>query len=503
MGVVKRQGIKQSIVTYIGVAIGMVNVLFVYPAFLREAEIGIINYVRETAAMLSLFAFLGSSELIVRFFPFFRNDEKKHHGFLFFLLSVVMVGCALLTGLFLLFRESIAAYFEQKEDPALYGQYVWMIPVFMVLIAIGNLFLLYASNFQRIVVPTLINELLPKIGAPLLVVAYFLDHITFQIVFWGLLGIYVAMMVGQIWYVRHLGHLHLRPDFSLLKKPMLKDMGQYSLYGFLGGLGSRFSSEFINIFMVGTLSTLTNTGIYVIAYFISNVIDVPRKAISRIASPLLADKWKEGKTGEIEDIYHKTSLNQLIAGLWIFLAIWVSIDEIYRIMPNGESYQAGKYVVLILGTARVIDMMTGVNSEIISFSKYYRYNFYLILFMSVVHVTANWILIPKLPILGVAIATLITITLFNLVKFLLLKWKLDMQPFTKASFLAVVCAFAAFGLVSALPATGYAILNIFLKSGLLTALFGGAILFFRVSPDLNHLLEHGLQMAAKKWRGKQ
>ncbi len=497
MGVVKRQGIKQSVVTYFGVLIGMVNVLFIYPAFLQEAEIGIINYVRETAAMLSLFAFLGSTELIVRFFPFFKNDEKKHQGFLFLLLIILGLGCLLLVAGFLLFKDVIFAYFDQKEDPALYLQFVWFIPGFMVLIAIGNLFMLYASNFHRIVIPSIFNELLPKIGVPLLVSAYFFNYVSFKIIFWGSLGIYAAIMFGQIWYVWRLGHLHLRPDFSLLKKPMLKDMASYSLYGFFGSLGSRFSSEFINIFMVGTLSTLANTGIYVIAYFISNVIDVPRKAISRIASPLLAEKWKENKLDEIQEIYHKTSLNQLIAGLWIFLAIWVSIDEIYEIMPNGESFAAGKYVVLILGIARVVDMMTGVNSEILSFSKYYRYNFYLILFMAVVHISANWILIPQLPIMGVAFATLLSLSLFNLVKFVLLKWKLGMQPFTRATLLALVMAVAAYGAASLVPSTGWSLIDAGLKSGLLTLLFGGLILRFNISPDLNQLWEKGLDILIK------
>jgi O-antigen/teichoic acid export membrane protein len=498
MGIVKRQGIKQSVVTYVGVLIGMVNVLFIYPAFLQEAEIGILNYVRETAAMLSLFAFLGSTELVVRFFPFFRNDEKQHQGFLFLLLMIVSMGCLLMLAGFLIFKNQIFAYFELKQDAALYLEYIWFIPPFMMLIAIGNLFLLHASNFHRIVVPTIFNELVPKAGIPFLVLAYFFDYVMFKFVFWGMLGLYIAMMFGQIWYVWRLGQLHLRPDFSLLKKPMLKEMANYSIYGFLGSLGSRFSSEFINIFMVGTLSTLSNTGIYVIAFFISNVIDVPRKAIARITAPLLADKWKENKLDEIQEIYHKTSLNQLIVGLWIFLAVWVSIDEIYEIMPNGESFVAGKYVVLILGIARVVDMMTGVNSEILSFSKYYRYNFYLILFMAVIHVSSNWILIPKLHIIGVAFATLLSLTLFNLVKFILLKWKLGMQPFTKETLFALAFALIAYAAASLLPSTGWAFVDAGLQSGLLTVLFGGMIWYFKISPDINQLVTSGLEKIRKR-----
>ncbi|MEZ4960014.1 MAG: polysaccharide biosynthesis C-terminal domain-containing protein [Saprospiraceae bacterium] len=495
MGVVKRQGIKQSIVTYIGVVLGMVNVLFIYPAFLREAEIGIINYVREIAAMLSLFVFLGSTELIIRFFPYFRDDEKKHNGFLFLLLAITGTGCLLLLAAFLIFKEQFYTYFSDKEDPGLYLQFIAFIPAFTVLISFGNLFLLYASNFQRIVIPAAFNEFLPKIGLPLLVIAYFLKLIPFNLIFWGSLAIYAAMMIGQIWYVRHLGHFHIRPDFTLLKKPMVKEMAHYSLYGFVGGIGSRFSSEFVNIFMVGTLSTLTNTGIYAIAYFISNVVDVPKKAISRIVSPLLADKWKEGKLGEIAELYHKTSLNQLIVGLWLFLAIWVSIDQLFEIMPNGESFISGKYVVFILGLARIVDMVTGTNSEIISFSKYYRYNFFLILFMAVIHITANLLLIKQFGLVGVAMATLISLTLFNLAKLILIQWKMGMQPFTRQTAVTFLLAGVAFGAVHFIPSTGIPFFDVAIRSGGLTLVFFALIWYFKVSPDVNSLMEKGLAAA--------
>jgi O-antigen/teichoic acid export membrane protein len=305
--------------------------------------------------------------------------------------------------------------------------------------------------------------------------------------------IYLLILLSQLAYIRHLGQLSLKPNLGFLKKPLLKDMAHYCFYGFFGSLGSRFSSEFISIFMVGTISTLTNTGIFTIAYFVANVIDVPRKAISRIVSPILADKWKEDKRNEIADIYQKTSLNQLMAGLWLFLVIWVSIDEIYEIMPNGEAFVAGKYVVFILGLARIIDMVTGVNSEIISFSRYYRYNFYLILFMAVIHIVANLFLIQRYEIVGAALAALISIFLFNLAKFFVLKWRLSMQPFTRQTLLVLIVAGTAYGVSSWIPSTGLALADAVIKSGVLTVIFTGLVLYFKVSPDVNELVVQSLK----------
>ncbi len=497
MGVIKRQGIKQSAVTYVGVCIGMVNILFIYPSFLQENQIGVISYIRETAGLLSLFVFLGSADLIVRFFPQFKDETKSNNGFLFLVLGILTAGCLLFTLLTLLFKQHIYHFFAQKEEPLLYLQFVHLILPFTVIIAYGNLFMLYASNFQRIVVPAIFSELLPKVGVPLLVIAFYLNFISFEAILYGSIGIYLLILLLQIWYLHRLGQLHLRPDFRMLKKRMAKEMAQFSLYGFVGSLGSRFSSEFLNFFMMGTVSTLTNTGIFTIVYSIATVVDVPRKAISRIVSPLLADKFKEHKLDEVEELYHKTSLNQLIIGLLVFLSIWVSIDQIFQIMPHGESFAVGKYVVLLLGLARIVDMMTGVNTEILNFSKYYRLNFYLILLMAVMHVCFNLYFIKNYGLIGVGIATLLTITLFNLAKLIMLKWQLNMQPFTKATIQVIGTAVLTYLATTFIPRTNSALLDLTIHSGFFSTVFILLILRFKISPDVNQLAKKMLSFVGK------
>ncbi|MCC6725048.1 MAG: hypothetical protein IT258_11095 [Saprospiraceae bacterium] len=499
MGVVKRQGIKQSMVTYLGVAIGMANVLFIYPAFLSEDQIGIISYVRETAAMMSLFVFLGSAELIVRFFPRFKDDANGNNGFLFLLLGILTVGCLIFTLLTLAFRERIFSFFMGKEEPLLYLQFAYLILPVTILIAYGNLFLFYTSNFKRIVVPALINELLPKLGVPVLVVAFYLGKIPFSAILYGSMVIYALMLVAQAWYLHHLGQLKLRPQLGFVTKKLAKEMANFSLYGFVGSLGSRFSSEFLNFFMLGTVSTLTNTGIYSIAYQIANVVDVPRKAISRIVSPLLAEKFNEGKLDEVEELYHKSSINQLIVGLWVFLCVWVCIDQIFEIMPNGERFAGGKYVVLLLGIARIVDMATGVNSEIISFSKYYRYNFYLILLMAAVHISSSLFFIKTQGLVGVAIATLITLSVYNLAKFGVLWWKLRMQPFSVATLKAVLIAGLSLVSLELIPLTHIAIIDIIIKCTIFTIVFGALTVWLKPSQDIDQIF---LKMRAKLLKTK-
>ncbi|MEY3050457.1 MAG: hypothetical protein RLY31_242 [Bacteroidota bacterium] len=487
MGVVKRQGILQSIVTYLGVAIGAVNTLWIYPAFLTKEEIGIINYVRESAGLLTLLTFLGSSELIIRFFPYFRNEREGHHGFLFLLACILLSGNLVLLAGYHLGRAPLHAYFGAKDNPDLYLAYLWMIPVLTFLASFSSLFALYASNFHRIVVPSAINEFLPKIGIPLMVIAYQFRLLDLDGVFRGILLVYLLITLSQAAYLRSIGQLHFRPDRRLLSGDMLKEMGRYMLFGFLGGMGSRLSSEFINIVMVGTMTTLRSTGVFVIAYFISNVVDIPRKAIARITAPLLADKWKQGDLAEIATIYRKSSLNQLIVGTGMFLSIWIGIEQLYALMPNGETFLVGREVVGLLGIARLIDMATGVNSEIISYSRHYRYNLYFIGMTSLIHIGANLWLVPSLGITGVGVATILSLSFFNLSKLLLIHRKFGMQPFSRASLYTLILATAAYAAASRIPTTGFPLLDLLLLSGGFASLFALGVLGFKISPDINAL----------------
>jgi O-antigen/teichoic acid export membrane protein len=491
MGVVKRQGIKQSIVTYISMAVGAANLLFLYPLALSKEEIGIINFVRDTAILVTPFLFWGSVELVVRFFPTFKDPEKGHRGYLFFLHLIFLVGTITLLTLSFFFKDELLGFYADKSP--LFLSYLPFVLPMAFLITHAAIFSTYASNFHRIVVPSIFNELIPKVGMAFIVIAFFFQWINFGMIFWGQLAFYAVILICQIWYVRQLGELHWRPDFRFLNFPLIKEVTVFGLFGLVGTLGSRIG-ERINTIMLGTIASLGDTGVYAVAFFLSDAIDAPRRAISRISSPLLSEKWKTGKMDEIEEIYKKSALNQLIVGLGLLIAVWVSVDEIFAIMPNGEDFREGKYVILILGLARVFDMLTGVNSEIINYSRFYKYNFYLIILLALCSIGFNKLFIPIYQINGAALATLISLTLYNVIKFILLWVKLKMQPLTWAVLWVFACGAIAYYIPALLfPKLQIPLIEIALKSSLSLAIFGGLVIYFKLSPDINALVLAGLK----------
>ena len=139
MGVIERQGIKQAIVTYIGIAIGAINMLYIYPNYLTEEELGVIKFIDSVAVLILPFVMFGSASLVVRFFPNFKDEKANHHGWLGFNLLLIAFGfCLFLLSAFI-FQDGIYAYYADK--PKLYLDYLPYVIPFVLFTSILNLFI--------------------------------------------------------------------------------------------------------------------------------------------------------------------------------------------------------------------------------------------------------------------------------------------------------------------------------------------------------------------------
>lgn len=460
--------------------------LFLFPAALDPEQIGLISVIREAAFVLVPLVFLGGGELAVRFFPIFKDEQRGHQGFLFFLFCLVAVGMVLLLLLFSPFKGVIVDYYSQRSP--LFEDYLFFLLPLTAFLSLATMLTMYVSNFKRIAVPAVFNELLPKAGLSVLLLLLLLGVLSFHTVFQTYIWLHLLAVVGLIVYIKKLGQWHIRPDFRLFGKPLLRSMTAYSIYGMIGNFGYSLANR-IDLMMLVSLSSLTKTGVYSIAYFIASTFEVPRKAISKVASPLLAEYWHTGKKQEIQELYRKSALNQLIFGIGLFVFIWVSVDDLYDFMPNGDDFRSGKYVILLLSSARIFDLATGLNSEIIGYSKYYRYNLYLYAAPVIISIVGSYFLIPRFHMEGAATAVVLASMFYNISKFLLIWWRMQMNPFDRQFLWPIVFGGLACTCGLLIPSTSVPLINMVLKSGIAIGIFGGLVWRFNLSPDITKMAD--------------
>lgn len=497
MGVIKRQGIKNSIISYFGVLIGALNVLFIYP--LSDATLeayGLMRFLIDTSFLLLPFVLLGMNSLSVRFFPTFKTEDNSHNGFLPLLLLGASAGMFFFVLIFFLGENIWASTFSDKK---LIAEFFFYLIPFTCLMGLVELLTPYISNFHRIVVPAALSLLL-KITMPAMILLFYFHYIDIDWIVKGVLINLIAVVALLFVYLKSLGQLNLKTNFKFLNKGLVKEMGKYAAFGVMGTLGSILATR-IDTFMVGTMLGEMDTGVYAVMLFMAGVIDVPRIALSKITSPIVADSIKNEDLEHVEELYKKTSITLLILGGLLFIGILTNLKDLFTILPGGERFIPFYSLVFVLCIARLVDAATSINHQIIAFSKYFKFNFYAILFMSVFNIIANIIFIPKFNILGAAMATLFSLFLYNLIKGIYVYRKFKMHPFSQPSIWVLLIGAITFLLVYFIPSVGNIYLDMIIKTVVILLVYGGAVLYFRLSPDVNNMLMDALgKLPFKKWK---
>ena len=491
MGIIQRQGFKHAIVSYAGVAIGLVSVLFIYP---RASELyGLFQLLYGSAMLCASFFMLGFNILAIKFFPVFQNEKNGHNGFLSFLMGGVFVGFLLFL-VFLPFVRYVLldVLFVDNKNRALFDNYFYYIIPLVFLFSFNFVFLKYISNFHRIVIPNILDQLFIKISLPTLTLLFIGGYFTISMFVKGIVANYILVFVGLIFYIKWLRQLHLKWNPQFITRSLAKEMRKYATFGLLNALGSQLAFR-IDTLMVAGMVSISSGGIYAIVNVISDVITKPFKSIEAIASPIISKSWDTNDVAEIKTIYQKSSIILLVVGTYIFLGIWSSIDDLFSLMPNSKEVEGGKYVILFLGLARVFDLATSVNAHIIGYSKKFRFNFYALMTLGVLNIILNLVFIPKYQMVGAAMATFSSIILFNLMKLTFIWVQFKMQPFTLATLKILAIAMFCWGTIYVIPFGFSPFVNILLRSILLTIIFWGATWFSNVSPDVNDMIKKGVK----------
>ena len=487
MGIVTRQSINSSVSFYFGMLIGAINTVIIYPNVFEDQpeHLGLIQILLAYAIVVATFTNLGVHKIFIKFFP-----AIKEKGQLYFLsLIVPLSGFVLASLLYFLFKEQI--FVMLNADELLRANFFYII-LLVFFIGFYDILTSISRSFLSAATPIFINEVFLKFYSMLVLILHWYDYFDFttflQIYLLGYFLKFIILFIIQI--------LNDRIKFSFsLKGLRLKEMISYGLYVLVGGASMIIVSR-LDMMMIGSMleGGLEQIAYYSIAFFIGNAIQVPGRSIIAISDPLVAKAWAKKDLDEILIIYRKSSINQLIIGGVFFACVWINIDEIFSLLPM--KFQAGKWVVLYIGFSQLFNMVTGVNGSIIANSRFYRFDLYSSVFLLFITPIANYILIPIHGIEGAAMATAISIFLFNFIRLVLIKVKMDMHPFSFTTLYTLVILFCIyfsldFLLVNIIETSSviYILINIFIKSILTCALSILAVIYFNLSDDIKKMVD--------------
>ena len=504
MGIVIRQSIKATVVSYIAVIVGAINQLFVSTEFLTAEQMAVSRILLENSLIFSAFAHLGTPFIIDKFFSRYKNEEENHHGFLGFILIYPLLGFAVFTLLYLLFQNSIMAYFNTKS-PYLNVYYYITLPLTFFWVYF-TLLETYCKNYQRITVPTIIRELFLKVGNIALIIIFAFGWINFDWVIYGLVVLYALAVLILLAYVIQSKRFYFSINKNLFTGKVFKELFMYGFIIMLGGIGYNLLLFVDRILLAGNVG-LESTAIFILAVYIAGIIEIPRKALTQMSIPFISKALNDDDIPLIHNLYHKTIINQLIASCLLFICIWCNIDDLFQLMPKKEIYENGKYVILIIGFIKLIDMAAGMGGEIILYSKYFRYATYLVIVMVIVSVILNLIFIPLFKdqgYIGAAVALMLTTIIYILIRSIIIFNKFRINPF-QLSTLKILSVTFIFIVVFSLTKIDFQtplsiIASICVKSGLIITIYTFIIYKLNFSYEFNSIINKGVGFITTKIR---
>jgi O-antigen/teichoic acid export membrane protein len=460
MGIIQRQSIKYSVLGLLSTIIGALSTLLVYPNVLEQY--GFLRLVLESGIILFPLLAAGSSLTAVRFFPRFRQDYEGHHGFLGLLLLLQLIFTIAIAMLFFLFKHHILGYYATKNS--LFQLHLWVMAPVALLHSISHTIYIYLQNFQRIAFPSLLLDFLPKITLPLLLVG--------------------VSMLGVIFFLKQLGQLHLTIDWKFITPSLRKEFLQYLAFSIFFGFGSILALR-ADTFLVGTLVTLSGAGIYAIATFIAGSMEIPTRGLVMSSSMKVADCNEHGRTQELADIYKNVSLHLLIPGIYVYFGILLCADYLFDILPNSQELKAGKAVLYLLGLARLIDMVGGINHYILYYSKYYKWSLLSILLLAITNIIFSLWAIPRFGLKGAAFSNLMAWLLYNAYSVGFIYYTQRIHPFTSNMISVLSAGLIAFVMGWLIPHfTTAPLVLLLVKGGVFSIVFFLLLLRFRVSKEI-------------------
>ncbi|AHF17043.1 lipopolysaccharide biosynthesis protein [Niabella soli] len=488
---IRKHSIISSLVIYAGFAIGAVNVyLFTKEGLFTEEQYGLTQLFMATAQLLVSFASLGMPSYIYKFYHYYNDNLATRKN--------DMLAWALLTGLicftiiFLLgiaFESLFSRKFSNGSALAVY-YYYWMYPISFGLTIFGILEA-YGWSLNKSIVTTFLKEVQWRILVTALIVLFIFKIIPDFDLFIKLYSFtYPVVAIILLAYLILTKKIHLTFKVSKVTRRYFKKIARFVLFVYSGVIIVSLSQQFDTIVLASvTEAGLKNVGIFTLAQFLTSLIQAPQRGIIAASIPFISKAWKDKKLQQIQSIYQRSSINQLLFASLLFILIALNYTDAIIALKLRTTFLLGFTPFILLGLKQIVDMGTGVNAQIIGTSTYWKFDLISSIILLVVMLPLTYILTKRYDLMGPSVANLISITIYNIIRIVFLWKKFRLFPFTINSLYAIILGSIVYVISWLLFKNMHGFPGLFIRSSFVLASFICGVYFLNLTPDFKPVLQ--------------
>jgi O-antigen/teichoic acid export membrane protein len=486
MSSIRRQSILSSGIIYLGFALGFLNTyLFTRKGGFTPSEYGLYGTFMGIANIINSFANLGMLAYIYKFFPYYQDNLKpKENDMMGRAFVTSLLGFIMVLSAGIIFKGLVIRKFSEHA-PDFVRYYTWVFPLGFGL-TMYSILEAYAWQLKKSVLTSFLREMFFRIITTVLAVLFFLHWIRDFDLFIKLFALtYILLALILLIILIQSGEIHLTLRLSHVTKRFSKKIALLSSFIWGGGLIQNIAVVFDMIVISAVIPNgLAWAGIFSLAQNIASLIQAPQRGIIAASIGHLSRAWKDKDFDKISRIYQRSSINQLIFACGIFVLIWINFTDGVKNFHLQPAYVQAQPVFLFLGLWRIIDMGTGLNSQIIGTSTLWRFEFFTGMILLAITLPLNYVLAKRLGVTGPAIATLISYTVYNAIRYFFLLRKFRLQPFNEKTLLTIGLAGAGYYLSYILFSHIHGFLAMALRSLFFVGFYIGGTLLLNLSPDI-------------------
>ncbi|MDE3212290.1 MAG: polysaccharide biosynthesis protein, partial [Bacteroidota bacterium] len=248
-------------------------------------------------------------------------------------------------------------------------------------------------------------------------------------------------------------------------------------------------AQFIDTIVIMSLRGAAEVGIFTLGSVVAGLVQAPQRGAIAASIPPLSKAWKDKDYQKISLIYQRSGINLLIASMGIFLIVWLNYTDAVHTFGLKPAYLQSLWIFFFLGLARIVDLGTGVNAQIIGTSVYWRFELLSGIILFVLITPLSYLLVKHFGIVGAGYSNLISFSVYNLIRIIFLQRKFGMHPFSMKTLYSTMAAGASFLVVYYPFHNLHGLFTMIIRSLLFVVLYGGSVIFWNLSPDVKPVFE--------------
>lgn len=486
MSTIRRQSILSSIVIYIGFGVGMLNTyFFTKEGLFTASQYGLTSIFMAIATMMMVFAMMAMPSFIYKFYHYYNDHlPPRKNDMITWSLFISSVGFVLVMIAGWFFKNLVIRKFGE-HSPELLQYYYWIFPMGAGL-TIYSVLEAYTINLGKPIFTNFLKEVVWRLLTTVLIFLFIMGAVRDFDLFIKLYAFgFPVLALGLFCYLVFTKKIHFTFKPSKVSRRYFKKIASLCLFVYFGTIISTLSQVFDSIVIASILDNgMAKAGIFGLAQILTSIIQAPQRGIVAASIPHISRAWKEKDRVMLQKIYHRSSINLLIFATGIFFLIALNYTESILTFHLKDDYLLGFNAFIFLGLTKIVDMGTGLNAQIIGTSNYWRFELWsgmvLLLFM----LPLNIILTRQYDIMGPAIANLISISIYNIIRIVFLWKKFKLFPFTIQSLYTVLLGVASFGICYFVFRSIHGFGGLVIRTIAFLLLYGFGTIYLKLTPDI-------------------